>query len=86
MRFGHLEQLSLQQLGAEALAGSPGAALALANRASGCKTLTEFLDLYVPADDVAGVFDTFADAWQESRARATRDTLPMLGVVKREEP
>lgn len=73
---------TLAQLNTDALAGDEDAALALADKSTTCATLTEFLDRFVPAEDVAEVFDIYADAFAKSRARALIDTLELPKVEK----
>jgi hypothetical protein len=80
---GHVPQKpSLAELNVQALSGDEDAALRLADLSVGCDTLRDFLDRFVPDEDMARVFDVYCDAFQKSRARALLETLELPAVTK----
>lgn len=72
---------SLAELNAQALAGDDDALRLLAERASAsCDTVTDFLDRFVPSEDITVVFDRYCDAFQRQRSKALLDTLELPTV------
>lgn len=68
---------SLAELNTQALAGDDDALRMLVARSPTCETLTDLLDRFVPGEDVALVFDRYADEFARCRAKALIDTLEL---------